>query len=170
MDVGLTVLLSQLRARGITLDLAPDDTFAFIHNAVLEPWKMYGDNLHLDFLRPTPRDVAVRRTLRAQVRGQRMTQNAECSSIETGAYTWSQLHSEWESVEGDFIEGDFIEGDFIEGDFIEGDFIEGDFSAGDLAESRVTMSCGASTGAATAMLAKAAIIKSAGRMLRSWLY
>ncbi|KAG6070029.1 hypothetical protein E4U33_004438 [Claviceps sp. LM78 group G4] len=92
-----------------------------------------------------------------------------------GTYTWIQLYSEWESIEGDFIEGDFIEGDFIEGDFIEedfieGDFIEGDFSEGDLAESRVTMSCGVSTGAATAMLANAAITRSAGRMLRSWLY
>ncbi|KAG6317300.1 hypothetical protein E4U44_000140 [Claviceps purpurea] len=39
--------------------LAPDDTFKFNHDAVLERWKMYGDNPHLNFLRPTPRDVAV---------------------------------------------------------------------------------------------------------------
>ncbi|KAG6028389.1 hypothetical protein E4U40_001003 [Claviceps sp. LM458 group G5] len=147
--------------------------------------------------------------------GQHTAQDAEYSSIEIGTHTWSQLYSEWESIEGDFIEGDFIEGDFIEGDFIEGDFIEGDFiegdfiegdfiegdfiegdfsdgdfiegdfiegdfiegdliegdfSDGDLAESRVTMSCGVSTGAATAMLAKAAITRSPGRMLRLWLY
>ncbi|KAG6261677.1 hypothetical protein E4U48_007616 [Claviceps purpurea] len=48
--------------------LAPDDTFKFNHDAVLERWKMYGDNPHLNFLRPTPRDVAVLRTPRAQVR------------------------------------------------------------------------------------------------------
>ncbi|KAG6031049.1 hypothetical protein E4U19_000130 [Claviceps sp. Clav32 group G5] len=77
---------------------------------------------------------------------------------------------EGDFIEGDLIEGDFSDGDFIEGDFIEGDLIEGDFSDGDLAESRVTMSCGVSTGAATAMLAKAAITRSPGRMLRLWLY
>ncbi|KAG6173688.1 hypothetical protein E4U51_004660 [Claviceps purpurea] len=58
----------QWREAYLTLDLAPDDTFKFNHDAVLERWKMYGDNPHLNFLRPTPRDVAVLRTPRAQVR------------------------------------------------------------------------------------------------------
>ncbi|KAG6151832.1 hypothetical protein E4U37_004491 [Claviceps purpurea] len=74
-ELGASVLLSQLRARNIDLDLDPEDEFAYTHDALRGRWRMYGDSPHLVDTRSTPRDIVMRQTRRTQVR-QRKTKAA----------------------------------------------------------------------------------------------
>ncbi|KAG5950107.1 hypothetical protein E4U57_008048 [Claviceps arundinis] len=62
-DLGVVILLTELKARHISIVTADDDDFAFTMDAVGEHWSLYGTCHHIDAMRPGVREI-VRRSRR----------------------------------------------------------------------------------------------------------
>ncbi|KAG5986281.1 hypothetical protein E4U52_000383 [Claviceps spartinae] len=62
-DLGVVILLTELKALHIPIVTADDDDFAFTMDAVGEHWSLYGTCHHIDAMRPGVREI-VRRSRR----------------------------------------------------------------------------------------------------------
>ncbi|KAG6043674.1 hypothetical protein E4U17_000881 [Claviceps sp. LM77 group G4] len=58
-DIGVVVLLTELKKRNIPIVIAHDDNFGFTKHAIQKQWDLYGVSHHLEAMRPSVHDVVV---------------------------------------------------------------------------------------------------------------
>ncbi|KAG6259978.1 hypothetical protein E4U47_000775, partial [Claviceps purpurea] len=58
-DIGVLILLTELKKRNIPIVIAHDDNFAYTEYAIRKHWDKYGVSLQLDAMRPSVHEVVV---------------------------------------------------------------------------------------------------------------
>ncbi|KAG6299203.1 hypothetical protein E4U45_004643 [Claviceps purpurea] len=58
-DIGVLILLTELKERNIPIVIAHDDNFGFTKHAIKKHWDMYGVSHQLEAMRPSVHEVVV---------------------------------------------------------------------------------------------------------------